>query len=125
MEISSSKSLESSTGAFEFAKQFWVMRERETVQGDPPYDPKRSYRKKPLTGLPINLSPVSAKAVLAANSHIQYQQLARRYNLSNKTVVRLAGGGYRVLGQLGNPSALSRRWKRILALSHKLLVSST
>lgn len=75
-------------------------------------------------GQSINLSPVSAKAVLAANSHIQYQQLAKRYKLSAKTVVRLAGSGYRVLGRL-NSSTFSSRWKRILALSHKLLVGSS
>ncbi len=102
VKISEAKSLVSPHGALEFAKQFWVTR----------------------NGQSINLSPVSAKAVLAANSHIQYQQLAKRYNLSVKTVVRLAGGGYRVLGRLNSPT-LTRRWKRILALSHKLLVGSS
>lgn len=74
VKISDAKSIVSDRGAFEFAKQFWVGR--------------------------TNLSPVSAKAVLKSYSITGVTQLGRKYNLSEKTCVRLAGGGYRVLARL-------------------------
>ncbi|DAB41745.1 RNA-dependent RNA polymerase [Oxybasis rubra mitovirus 1] len=97
VKISDAKSITSERGAFEFAKQFWVGR--------------------------TNLSPVSAKAVLASYSVTGIVQLARKYKLSTKTCLKLAGAGYRVKARMDTPY-MAVRYKRISALCHKQLVCS-
>ena len=96
VSISESKSIDSKTGALEFAKQFWI----EKVS--------------------INLTPVSAKAILASGSLIGLCQLAEKYNLSRSCLSRLAGAGYRVRGRILS-SRLSRRWKRLRVVSDRSL----
>ncbi|XP_074566475.1 uncharacterized protein LOC141823102 [Curcuma longa] len=96
VSISESKSIDSKTGALEFAKQFWVDR----VQ--------------------VNLTPVSAKAILASSSLIGLCQLAEKYNLSMRCLVRLAGAGYRVRGRMLS-TRLSRRWKRLRVVADRSL----
>ncbi|KAG6467641.1 uncharacterized mitochondrial protein AtMg01110-like [Zingiber officinale] len=96
VSISESKSIDSKTGAVEFAKQFWVDR----VQ--------------------VNLTPVSAKAILASSSLIGLCQLAEKYNLSMRCLVRLAGAGYRVRGRMLS-TRLSRRWKRLRVVADRSL----
>lgn len=113
VSISDSKSLVSHNGSLEFAKQFWITKNPKTFNGARGHTWFR--------GSPVNLSPISAQAVLATNSLVTLQQLAAKYNLSSKTVFKLSGAGYRVLGRLNSPSTLSRRWQRILALSDKHL----
>lgn len=76
-------------GALEFAKQFWV-------QG-------------------TNLSPISAKALLAAHSLVGLCQFADKYSISRTaTLFCLAGAGYRVRARLQSKH-LSRRWLRVVA----------
>lgn len=82
----------SKTGALEFAKQFWV----KQVQ--------------------VNLSPVSARAVLAAI--IGYHTLALKYNMSQSVLYRFAGAGYRTMSR-SDSNQLSRRFKRIRAMASK------
>ena len=96
VSISESKSIDSKTGALEFAKQFWVKK----VQ--------------------VNLTPISAKAMLASRSLIGLCQLAERYDLKRSCLIRLAGAGYRVRGRILS-SSLSRRWKRLRVVSDKCL----
>jgi hypothetical protein len=98
VKISDAKSIVSDRGAFEFAKQFWV-------------------RSK-------NLSPVSAKAVLASYSVTGVIQLSHRYSLSPKTAVRLGGAGYRILSRLQS-RRIPARYRRILALSDKRQTKSS
>ncbi|KAG6467645.1 hypothetical protein ZIOFF_074484 (mitochondrion) [Zingiber officinale] len=64
VSISEGKSLVSSNGSFEFAKQFWVKRGQ------------------------VNLSPVSAPAVLAARSFIGLTQLGLKYKVSKNVILR-------------------------------------
>ncbi|KAG6467675.1 hypothetical protein ZIOFF_074473 (mitochondrion) [Zingiber officinale] len=90
VSISEAKSLQSKTGALEFAKQLWVDR----VQ--------------------VNLTPVSAKALLGATTLIGLCQLAEKYGLSRTSLFSLAGAGYRVRARLLSHH-LSRRWKRLRA----------
>ncbi|KAG6492681.1 hypothetical protein ZIOFF_047646 [Zingiber officinale] len=90
VSISEAKSLQSQTGALEFAKQLWVDR----VQ--------------------VNLTPVSAKALLGATTLICLCQLAEKYGLSRTSLFSLAGAGYRVRARLLSHH-LSRRWKRLRA----------
>lgn len=96
VSISESKSICSKTGALEFAKQFWVDK------------------------VSVNLSPVSAKAVLSATTLIGLCQLADKYALSRTSLFRLAGAGFRVRSRLLS-HRLSRRWKRLRAVSDKSL----
>ncbi|KAG6492682.1 hypothetical protein ZIOFF_047647 [Zingiber officinale] len=86
VSISEAKSLQSQMGALEFAKQLWVNR----VQ--------------------VNLTPVSAKALLGATTLIGLCQLAEKYGLSRTSLFSLAGAGYRV-----HEHHLSRQWKRLRA----------
>jgi len=86
--------LVSKTGALEFAKQFWV----KQVQ--------------------VNLSPVSARAVLAANNLIGYHTLALKSNMSQSVLYRFAGAGYRTMSR-SDSNKLSRRFKRIRAMASK------
>nr|UOL49053.1 MAG: putative RNA-dependent RNA polymerase [Mitoviridae sp.] len=98
VKVSDAKSIVSGRGAFEFAKQFWVgMR---------------------------NLSPVSAKAVLKSYSVTGVTQLGRKYQLSEKTLLRLSGFGYRTLANLDS-RRLSNRARRVLALGDKQLRGSS
>ena len=92
VEISDSKSLVSDTGAVEFAKQFWVVK-------DPVYHVDVRKRAS-LHFKPLNFSPVYAKAVLAATTYSTYQQLAAKSYLSEKVIFKLQGAGFRVLGRL-------------------------
>lgn len=94
VSISKAKSLVSDTGHFEFAKQFWDGRIKR------------------------NLSPVSSKAVLASAGAIGLSQLAHKYILSSKTVIRMAGAGYRALSQLAS-KGLSHRFQRLLRVTAK------
>ena len=96
VSISESKSIDSKTGALEFAKQFWVDR----VQ--------------------VNLTPISAKAILASSSLIGLCQLAEKYGLSRSCLIRLAGAGFRVRGRILS-TRLSRRWKRLRVVADKSL----
>lgn len=76
VEISLQKSLVSTNGSLEFAKRFFVK------------------------DLKIDLSPISAKAVLTVRSSVGLAQLAIKYGLNFRTILRLSGAGYRVLGRL-------------------------
>ncbi|KAG6467636.1 hypothetical protein ZIOFF_074512 (mitochondrion) [Zingiber officinale] len=96
VSISESKSIDSKSGAVEFAKQFWVDR------------------------ISINLTPVSAKAMLASSSLIGLCQLAEKYGLTRSCLIRLAGAGYRVRGRILSRN-LSRRWKRLRVVADKCL----
>ncbi|KAG6466681.1 hypothetical protein ZIOFF_074456 (mitochondrion) [Zingiber officinale] len=100
VDISSDKSLLSDNGSLEFAKQFWTDR----VQ--------------------VNLTPVSASAILASTSFTGLCQLAHKYGLSSNCLLRLAGMGFRARSRLLSPS-LSRRWKRLRVISGKLLSNSS
>lgn len=68
----------------------------------------------------MNLTPVSAKAVLAASTFLGMCQLAEKYCLKQHSLIRLAGAGFRVRARLRSPS-LTLRWKRLLVLSNKSL----
>ncbi|KAG6467727.1 hypothetical protein ZIOFF_074369 (mitochondrion) [Zingiber officinale] len=96
VSISESKSIDSKVGAPEFAKQFWVNK----VQ--------------------TNLTPVSAKAVLASSTFLGMCQLAEKSHLKRDSLIRLAGAGFRVRARLRSPS-LSLRWKRLLVCSDRSL----
>lgn len=96
VKISDAKSVVSDRGAFEFAKQFWVGSK--------------------------NLSPVSAKAVLASYSPTGVIQLSRKYKLSAKTTLKLGGAGYRVLARMDSRTC-SSKYRRLLALCDKQLNS--
>lgn len=85
--ISEQKSLISNSGAFEFAKRFYV----------------RSGR--------IDLSPFSMRALLMCRSTPGLAAVFDKYNLNLKTLLRLAGAGYRVLATM--PSFTSNKWRRI------------
>lgn len=96
VKISDAKSIVSDRGAFEFAKQFWVGQR--------------------------DLSPVSAKAVLASYSVTGVTQLSRKYKLSAKTALRLRGAGYRVLARIDSRQC-NVKYRRLLALCDKQLHS--
>lgn len=100
VKISEAKSLVSERGHLEFAKLYWAHR------------------------LTKNLSPVSAKAVLRGYSALGIQELARKYPLSERVCMRLAGAGYRVLARL-DTDTLSRRFIRTRALCSKHLLGSS
>jgi hypothetical protein len=88
VKISEAKSLKSNLGCLEFAKQFWV----KQVQ--------------------VNLSPVSARAVLAANNLVAYAALANQYSLDHRVLFRLAGAGYRVMST--KKTANAQRARKLL-----------
>ncbi len=94
VKISEAKSISSEIRVLEFAKQFCV------------------------NGVQKNLSPVSAKAVLAANSIIGYSQLCQKYDMKFSSAIRLAGGGYRVLSCL-HSKKLSQRFQRLKTVTSK------
>ncbi|XP_074562643.1 putative mitochondrial protein AtMg01110 [Curcuma longa] len=96
VSISESKSIDSPIGALEFAKQFWMYR----VQ--------------------VNLTPVSAPAVLASNTFLGLVQLADKYSLTKFTLIRLAGAGFRVRSRILS-SSITRRWRRLLVIADKSL----
>ena len=100
VSISESKSIDSKTGAVEFAKQFWV----DQIQ--------------------VNLTPISAKAVLTSFELIGLCQFAEKYDPPISSIlsclIRLAGAGYRVRGRILS-SSLSRRWKRLRVVADKCL----
>ena len=89
VSISEGKSLSSKDGSFEFAKQFWVK------QGQ------------------INLSPVSAPAVLSARSFIGLVQLGIKYNVTQNVILRL---GFKVRSRLMSCRSLNRKTKRLLTI---------
>jgi len=95
VSISIPKSLISNNGVLEFAKQFWVQDR--------------------------NLSPVSIKALLVTQSLIGVTALGLKWNLSYKTMVRLAGGGYRVLAHVEKPKSL--KWRRMKVIADKMVWS--
>ena len=97
VSISEGKSLVSSNGSFEFAKQFWVKRGQ------------------------VNLSPVSAPAVLAARSFIGLTQLGLKYKVSKNVILRLNGVGFRTRSRLSSWTLLSRKTKRLLTIVDKSL----
>lgn len=99
VSVSEAKSLVSDNGSLEFAKQFWSDR------------------------LTKNLSPISAKAVLAAQTLIGVSQLAAKYGMSKVSVLRFAGAGYRVRSRMLSPS-LSKRWRRMIIVADKPLGKS-
>ena len=101
VQISVDKSLSSRNGSLEFAKQFWTDR----VQ--------------------VNLTPVSAKAVIAASSFIGLCQLALKYGLSNNCLTRLAGMGFRARARMLSTKSLSKRWKRLRVVAYKSLSYSS
>lgn len=68
----------------------------------------------------VNLTPVSAKAVLTASSFLGLCQLAEKYSLKRQSLIRLAGAGFRVRSRLLS-SKLSLRWKRLIVLSNRSL----
>lgn len=70
-----------------------------------------------------NLSPISAKAVLAAQTLIGVSQLAAKYGMSKVSVLRFAGAGYRVRSRMLSPS-LSKRWRRMIIVADKPLGKS-
>lgn len=89
VKISESKSLISTSGAFEFAKKFYINRGS------------------------FDCSPVSMKVCLLTRSILGLTTIKRTYNISNLcTVLRLAGSGYRVTARL-SPNLLKGRWSRI------------
>lgn len=92
VSISAQKSLVSYLGALEFAKQYWVG-ER-------------------------NLSPISCKALLVTRSVIGLAALASKYSMEYSSLIRLAGGGYRVLGNMERPRG--KRWLRLRVISDRL-----
>lgn len=96
VSVSQSKSLDSKTGALEFAKQFWVK------------------------GIQVNLTPVSAKAMLAASTFLGLCHVAEKYELNKSCLIRLAGAGYRVRSRIRS-TRLSPRWKQLLAISDRSL----
>lgn len=68
----------------------------------------------------IDLSPVSAKAVLSAVTLIGITQLALKSNLSKATAFRFAGAGYRVRARMLY-NTLGIRWKRLRVITDKSL----
>lgn len=68
----------------------------------------------------LNLTPVSASAVLSIASFLGLVQIANKYSLSQKTLIRLAGAGFRVRSRILSPH-LSIRWKRLLVVADKSL----
>ncbi|KAG6467802.1 hypothetical protein ZIOFF_074318 (mitochondrion) [Zingiber officinale] len=98
VQISFEKSLDSRNGSLEFAKQFWADR----VQ--------------------VNLTPVSASAILASTSFIGLCQLAC---LSNNCLMTLAGMGYRVRARQLSTKSLSKRWRRLRVVADKSLSYSS
>lgn len=89
--ISEPKSLVSDNGSLEFAKQFWCGQR--------------------------NLSPISVKALLVSRSVLGLCSLSQKYNIPFKGIVRLGGGGFRVLANLDNP--LGKKWRRLKAAAGK------
>ena len=95
VSISEGKSLSSKDGSFEFAKLFWVKRGQ------------------------INLSPVSAPAVLSARSFIGLVQLGVKYNVSLNVILRLNKTGFKVGSRLMSRNSLSRKTKRLLTVADR------
>lgn len=91
VSISVAKSIVSDKGFLEFAKKFICL------------DPYK------------DLSPVSAKAVLAAHTLIGVAALGHQYSVPFKALVRFAGGGFRVLSSLQS-GKLSKRYRRLKAI---------
>ena len=58
-----------------------------------------------------NLSPISAKSLLAAYSLIGLCQFGEKSSLTRNTLFTIAGAGYRVKSRI---SSHSRRWRRHL-----------
>jgi hypothetical protein len=92
--ISRAKSLVSDCGCFEFAKQF--------RKGE------------------INLSPVSALAIISSPSPLAMAALADKYQMSYRTLVRFAKGGYRVRSKARFPK--TSKWKRLLKIYQRTLI---
>lgn len=88
VEVSASKSLISKSGAFEFAKRFFVKRGK------------------------VDLSPVSLQSLLLCRTTLGLATVRNTYNIKNLNVLlRLGGAGYRVLAKPHH--LLSGRWKRL------------
>jgi hypothetical protein len=95
VQISDHKSLITDNGSFEFAKQFWTKGGR------------------------VNLSPVSARAVLSASTLLGITQLAIKYDMGLVPVMRFAGLGYWSMSRLQSTSRLSRKRLRLMGLTSK------
>jgi len=96
VDISIEKTLFSNNGSLEFAKRFYTK------------------------GLSVDLSPVSAKAVLTIRSTVGLCQLAERYKITRiSTLFRLAGAGYRTRARLQSKTLKSKRWLRLIAVASK------
>lgn len=93
--ISDAKSLVSDNGSLEFAKRFLVK------------------------GLSVDLSPVSARAVLTVRSTLGLSQLAHKYSLSTNTLFRLAGAGFQVRARMLSSKSRGRRWERLWVAASK------
>lgn len=88
VQISVSKSLISKSGAFEFAKRFFIKEGR------------------------VDVSPISMRALLMCRTTHGLATVHRTYNVSFPTLLRLGGAGYRVLAKANSP-LLSGRWQRL------------
>jgi len=94
VKISLQKSIISSSGAFEFAKRFFVKKGR------------------------VDCSPVSIKMLSMTRSLFGLIMVADKYSVGNlATLCRLHGGGYRVSGSIHSTKA--RKWSRLRAAARK------
>lgn len=93
VKISIPKSLISNSGAFEFAKRFFVR------EGS------------------VDISPISARMLLMCRSSIGLSLIRNKYQLPFKTLLRLGGAGYRVLARADTHR--SSRWERLWVILSK------
>nr|QVU28731.1 RNA-dependent RNA polymerase [Paris mitovirus 1] len=87
VEISYQKSLVSSSGAFEFAKRFVVKEGR------------------------VDCSPVSIRSLFMSRTILGLVAIRDKYDVSFKTLCRLGGAGYKVLGRLYH--SRSKKFERL------------
>ena len=89
VKISESKSLVSDTGAFEFAKKYY------------------------LHSGSFDCSPVSLRACLLARSTLGLATIRNQYRVKLKSILRVGGAGYRVMSRL-SPCTVKGRWSRLI-----------